>query len=195
MTLEGRVVRLEPLAPEHEEPLLAAAGPSEIWTWLQAPPPSAGRESWSAWFADALAQAAAGMQAPLATIDARTGVAIGSTRFMTLRPDQLGLEIGWTWLTPSAWHSGANAEAKLLQLTYAFETLGCQRVELKTHELNARSRAAMERMGASFEGILRKYQVTPGIGPGWRNSAFYSVIDDDWPAVKAGLRARLARYS
>ena len=188
-------MRLEPLAPEHEEPLLAAARPPEIWTWLQAPPPSSSPAAWAAFFADALAQAAAGAQAPFATVDARTGAALGSTRFLTLRPENRGLEIGWTWLTPSAWHTGANIEAKLLQLTHAFEKLGCQRVELKTHEHNVRSRSAMERMGATFEGVLRKYQVTPGIGPGWRNSAFYSVIDDEWPAVKAGLEVRLRRYA
>jgi len=189
--LEGRIVRLEPLAPAHEQPLLAAAAPPEIWTWLQAPPPSASRAAWAAFFADALAQAAAGTQAPFATVDARTGAVLGSTRFLTLRPEHGGLEIGWTWLTPAAWRTGANAEAKLLQLTHAFEVLGCQRVELKTHERNERSRGAMERMGATFEGVLRKYQITPGIGPGWRNSALYSVVDDDWPAVKAGLLARL----
>ena len=192
--LDGRIVRLEPLGPEHEESLFQAAGPTEIWPWLHAPPLGQDRDVWSAWLADATARAAAGEQAAWATVDAHTGAAIGSTRFMTLRPDQRGLEIGWTWLTPSAWHSGANIEAKLLQLTYAFETLGCQRVELKTHEHNQRSRGAMERMGATYEGILRKYQVTPGIGPGWRNSAFYSVIDDEWPAVRASLQARLARY-
>ncbi len=188
-------MRLEPLAPEHEEPLLAAGAAPEIWTWMQAPPPSSSRAAWASFFTDALAQGTAGTQAPFATRDARTGAAIGSTRFLTLRPDQRGLEIGWTWLTPSAWHTGANIEAKLLQLTYAFETLGCQRVELKTHEHNERSRSAMERMGATFEGVLRKYQVTPGIGPGWRNSALYSVIDDEWPAVKARLQARLRRYA
>lgn len=187
-------MRLEPLGPEHEQPLFDAAVPAEIWPWLHAPPLGEDRDVWSAWFADALAQTAAGAQAAWATVDARTGAAIGSTRFMALRPDQRGLEIGWTWLTPSAWHSGANVEAKLLQLAYAFVTLGCQRVELKTHERNERSRGAMERMGATFEGVLRKYQVTPGIGPGWRNSALYSVIDDEWPSVEAGLRARLARY-
>jgi len=187
-------VRLEPLRAEHEEPLFAAARAPEIWTWMWAPPPGGTRARWHEFFADALAQAAAGTQAPFVTRDVRSGELIGSTRFLTLRPENRGLEIGATWLAPAAWHSGANIEAKLLQLTYAFETLGCIRVELKTHERNARSRSAMERMGATFEGIFRKYQVTPGIGPGWRNSAFYSVIDDEWPAVKAGLQERLARY-
>ena len=111
------------------------------------------------------------------------------TRYMVLRPDDRGLEIGSTWLTPAAWRTGANVEAKLLQLGYAFETLGCIRVELKTHAANERSRGAMERLGATFEGIHRKHRIVPGIGV--RDTAWYSVLDDEWPAVRAGLLARL----
>ena len=111
------------------------------------------------------------------------------TRYLALRPADLGLEIGWTWLAPPAWKTGANVEAKLLQLGYAFETLGCMRVELKTHAGNERSRGAMERMGATFEGIHRKHRLVPGIGV--RDTAWYSVLDDEWPRVREGLRARL----
>jgi RimJ/RimL family protein N-acetyltransferase len=109
---------------------------------------------------------------------------------MALRPADRGLEIGSTWLTPSAWQTGANAEAKLLQLGYAFDTLRCIRVELKTHASNTRSRGAMERMGATFEGVHRKHRVIPGLGI--RDTAWYSVTDDEWPDVRAGLEARLA---
>ena len=111
------------------------------------------------------------------------------TRYMVLRPDDRGLEIGSTWLAPTAWRTGANVEAKLLQLGYAFETLGCIRVELKTHAANERSRGAMERLGATFEGVHRKHRIVPGIGV--RDTAWYSVLDDEWPAVRAGLLARL----
>jgi len=111
------------------------------------------------------------------------------TRYLALRPADRGLEIGWTWLTPAAWGSGANIEAKLLQLGHAFDALGCIRVELKTHAANARSRGAMERLGATFEGIHRKHRIVPGIGV--RDTAWYSVLDDEWPAVRAGLLARL----
>jgi N-acetyltransferase len=112
------------------------------------------------------------------------------TRYMALRPADRALEIGWTWLTPDAWRTGANVEAKLLQLQYAFQTLDAIRVELKTHAANARSRGAMERLGATFEGVHRKHRILPGIGV--RDTAWYSVIDDDWPRVRQQLRARLA---
>jgi N-acetyltransferase len=190
-TLEGAIVRLEPLRPEHEEPLFAAARHPEIWTWVCAYP-AATREAWATFSAAALEETHAGREVAFATVDARTGTPIGSTRHLALRPEDRGLEIGWTWLTPAAWRTGANVEAKLLQLTYAFETLGCMRVELKTHASNERSRAAMTRMGATFEGIHRKHRLVPGVGNGVRDTAWFSVIDDEWPAVRAGLRARLA---
>ena len=190
-TLEGSLVRLEPLGPGHEEPLFAAAAHPEIWTWICAHP-AATREDWAAWFSAALAESAAGREAAFATVEARSGTPIGSTRYLALRPEDRGLEIGWTWLTPAAWRTGANVEAKLLQLAYAFEALGCMRVELKTHASNERSRAAMTRMGAAFEGVHRKHRIVPGVGNGVRDTAWFSVIDDEWPAVKAGLEARLA---
>lgn len=180
--LAGRIVRLEPLTPAHDDDLVEAARPPEIWTWMcNAMTPDETR----AW----LAAARAGSEFPFATVDVSSGRAIGSTRYMSLRPEHHGLEIGWTWLTPAAWRTGANVEAKLLQLTYAFETLRCLRVELKTHASNARSRGAMERMGATFEGIHRKHLVLPGVGV--RDSAWYSILDDEWPRVREGLQARL----
>lgn len=100
------------------------------------------------------------------------------------------MEIGWTWLTPSAWGGGANVEAKLLMLGHAFEALGCQRVELKTDARNERSRAALAALPAQFEGIMRKHMIVPEIGV--RDSAYFSVIDDEWPEVRENLRRRLA---
>ena len=115
---------------------------------------------------------------------------MGSTRFLALRPEHRSIEIGWTWLHPSAWSSGANVEAKFLQLRHAFEVWGCRRVELKTDALNERSRGALEALGATFEGVHRKHMlVREGEN---RDSAWYSVTDDDWPAVRAHLEARLA---
>ena len=132
--------------------------------------------------------AAAGTEIPLVTI--RSGEIVGSTRFLALRPEHGSVEIGWTWLHPSAWGSGANVEAKLLQLRHAFEVWGCRRVELKTDALNERSRGALEALGATFEGVHRKHMlVREGEN---RDSAWYSVTDDDWPAVRAHLEARLA---
>jgi RimJ/RimL family protein N-acetyltransferase len=191
--LEGRIVRLEPLTAAHGPGLRAAAAPAEIWTWMRDRPPASSDAGWEAFLGAALAASAAGTEAAFATLDARTGEPIGSTRFLTLRPEHRGLEIGWTWLTPAAWRTGANAEAKLLQLTHAFETLGCLRVELKTHARNTRSRVAMARLGATQEGVFRRHMVTPGVGDGVRDSVFFSITDQDWPDVRTRLQARLAR--
>jgi RimJ/RimL family protein N-acetyltransferase len=137
------------------------------------------------WLADALERADAGLEVPFATLRLSDGVVIGSTRFLALRPEHGSVEIGWTWLSPAAWGTGANQEAKLLQLRHAFETWGCRRVELKTDALNAPARGAMEAFGASFEGIHRKHMVVRR-GEN-RDSAWYSVLDDEWPAVEARI--------
>jgi len=113
------------------------------------------------WLTEALTAAETGTALHFVTLDATTGRAIGSTSYCTPRPDHGGLEIGWTWLTPSAWRTGANAEAKLLQLTHAFERLGCHRVEFHTDERNERSRRALMALPAHFEGVLRDWKVLP----------------------------------
>ena len=185
--LEGRIARLEPLSPEHEEGLWLASCDPRTWRWLSVVQPTS-REEWSAWLGQALAAATAGTELPLVT--ARDGVIVGSTRFLALRPEHGSVEIGWTWLHPSAWGTGTNVEAKLLQLGHAFEEWGCRRVELKTDALNARSRRALEAIGATFEGVHRKHMLVRGREN--RDSAWYSVTDDDWPAVRAQLETRLA---
>jgi len=184
--LEGQIVVLEPLAAGHEDGLFAAAQHPEIWTWLA--PVGESREYFSAWFAASLAEA--GREGVFVTIDRESGKPIGSTRYLNLREAHRGLEIGWTWLDPSMWRTGANVEAKLLMFEHAFGTLGCMRVELKTDARNERSRAAMEALPAQFEGIARKHMLMPGVGV--RDSAYYSVINDDWPEVRANLERRLA---
>lgn len=188
--LEGRLATLVPLAPEHEDALFAASQFPEIWRWMRDYPSS--REAFGEFFAHALAGTAAGTEFAFATIDNSTGEPVGSTRYLAVRPDDLGVEIGWTWLTPSRWRTGINIEAKLLMLTYAFETLKCIRVELKTHAENQRSRDAMTAMGAWFEGVHRKHRIVPGVGI--RDTAWFSIIDDEWPAVKAKLESRLAAH-
>jgi len=190
-TLPGAIVRLEPLGPEHADALFAASRDPAIWRWMRSYPAS--RASFDAWIDDALRAGEAGEEFAFATVRVADGEPIGSTRFMSLRPDDLGLEIGWTWLGPDAWRTGANVEAKLLMLGHAFETLGCMRVELKTHAENQRSRDAMTAMGAWFEGVHRKHRLVPGIGV--RDTAWFSIVDDEWPAVRAKLRARLAAHA
>jgi RimJ/RimL family protein N-acetyltransferase len=186
-TLEGRIVRLEPLTPEHEEALWLASRDPETWRWLNIVQPQT-RPEWSAFVEQALAASAAGTEIPLVTV--RHGRVVGSTRFLALRPEHRTVEIGWTWLHPSAWGTGANIEAKLLQMSHAFEAWGCRRVEFKTDAMNERSRRALEALGASLEGIHRKHMLVRG-GEN-RDSAWYSVTDDDWPSVSAHLEARLA---
>jgi RimJ/RimL family protein N-acetyltransferase len=185
--LTGRIVRLEPLAAEHEEGLWEASRDPRTWRWLSVVQPQT-REEWRSYVEQALAAAAAGTEIPLVTLC--EGEVVGSTRFLALRPEHGSIEIGWTWLHPSAWGTGANVDAKLLQLRQAFESWGCRRVELKTDALNERSRGALEALGATFEGVHRKHMlVRDGEN---RDSAWYSVTGDDWPHVRAHLESRLA---
>ena len=194
--LEGRIVRLEPLARRHEEGLFEAARDERIWAWMPYPAgdgsyyPAASREAFRPWMDEALARSEAGIEAAFATVDAETGEPIGSTRFLALRPEHRGVEIGWTWLAPSRWRTGANVEAKLLMLGHAFDRLGCVRVELKTDSRNERSRDAMAALPARFEGIFRKHMLVRGGRR--RDSAYYSIIDDEWPQVRTNLERRLA---
>jgi len=185
-TLEGRLVRLEPLGRRHAAGLWEASRDPRTWRWLPIPQPST-RPELDAWVEDALRTAATGAEIPFATI--RTERVVGSTRFLALRPEHASVEIGWTWLDPSAWGAGVNVEAKLLMLRHAFEAWGCRRVELKTDARNERSRGAMEAMGATFEGTHRKHMLVRGREN--RDSAWYSVTDDEWPTVELGLTARL----
>ena len=189
--LEGGIVRLEPLAPRHEGGLFEAAGGEGIWRWMPHDA-SESREAFRRWFEDALARSEAGEEAAFATLDARTREPVGSSRYLALRPEHRGLEIGWTWLTPSRWGTGANVEAKLLMLEHAFERLGCLRVEFKTDSRNDRSRGALAALPARFEGVFRKHMLVRGGER--RDSAYYSIIDDEWPEIKSNLRRRLDAF-
>jgi N-acetyltransferase len=189
--LEGQIVVLEPIAAGHEEGLYEAARDMD-WSWMFV---DAGRsrEAFHRYFEAALATAESGVEVPFATLDAASGEPIGSTRFLALRPEHRGLEIGWTWLRRSRWQTGANIEAKLLQLEHAFERHGCMRVEFKTDAKNERSRRAMEALPAQFEGVFRKHMLVGDDRDRLRDSAYYSIVDEDWPAVKANLLRRLGR--
>jgi RimJ/RimL family protein N-acetyltransferase len=185
--LEGSVVRLEPLGARHEAGLFEASRDASIWRWLLLPgPPSRGELA--AWLERSLADSRAGREHAFATVSRETGRVIGSTRFMALRPEHRGLEIGWTWLAPAYWGTGANVEAKLLMLDHAFGKAGCIRVEFKTDARNERSRAALAALPAEFEGIFRNHMVMPY---GLRDSAYYSVIVGEWPIVRVNLLERL----
>ncbi len=188
VTLAGRRVRLEPLERSHLAGLVAAGADTATWTWMHAP--LTDEASMRAWVEEALRNRDAGTEVPFATVDAATGRVLGSTRFMAIAPAHRRLEIGWTWLDPAAHGTGANGEAKYLLLAHAFERLGALRVELKTDARNVRSRAALAAIGATFEGVFRRHQLTASGRV--RDSAWYAVTDEDWPAVRERLAARLA---
>jgi RimJ/RimL family protein N-acetyltransferase len=187
--LEGELVRLEPIEAGHAEELWRAAQAPEIWRWLV--DVSADRGLFEQWLEQSVTATEEDREGVFATRELRGGSVVGSTRFLNVRRPDRVVEIGWTWLNPSAWRSGANLEAKLLMMGHAFDALECQRVELKTDARNELSRRAMEAIPAQFEGIMRKHMTMPGIGV--RDSAYYSVIDDEWPAVRANLERRLGR--
>jgi N-acetyltransferase len=183
----GRLVRVEPLAAEHEPGLVEAAGDPEMFAWMPVDMASS-RDALHEWLISTLAAAREASTVPFAIVAADSGRVLGSTRFLELRFEHLRAEIGWTWITRSAWSTGVNVETKLLLLEHAFERVGLRRVEFKTDARNERSRGALLALGATFEGILRKHMVIRGGGE--RDSAYYSVIDDEWPAVKRHLVAR-----
>jgi RimJ/RimL family protein N-acetyltransferase len=186
VVLEGRIVRLEPLAPGHVDDLVQAADPAVFrWTVEANDTPELVRTH----LERAMAAMADGSIVAFATVERSTGRPVGCTRFLAIDRVNRHLEIGWTWVTPSLQGRGYNDEAKLLQLTHAFEDLGCHRVEFKTDSLNERSRGALAGIGATFEGIFRNHMIMPG--GRLRHSAWYSVIDAEWPSVKAHLQARL----
>jgi RimJ/RimL family protein N-acetyltransferase len=191
-TLEGRLVTLEPFAEAHRDGLWEAAQADEIWEWLATLNQS--REIFDYWFDLTLASDAVGEGNPAETgafaVRRRAdGALVGSSRYLGVRRADRVVEVGWTWFNPSVWRTGINVETKLLMFTRAFETLGCVRVELKTDARNERSRGAMVRLPARFEGIMRKHMIVPFVGQ--RDSAYFSVIDDEWPTVRAALEARL----
>jgi RimJ/RimL family protein N-acetyltransferase len=188
--LEGSLVALEPIREAHGGGLWRAAQAAEIWKWTSHIADS--REDFDAWIATSVTSLRSGEKHTFATLDRRSGLPIGSTSFHHYRPQDGVIEIGSTWLNPRAWGRGANVEAKLLMLEHAFEALGCVRVEFKTDARNARSRAALAAIPAQFEGVLRKQINIPGVGV--RDSAFFSVIDEEWPEVRKSLRWRLARH-
>jgi RimJ/RimL family protein N-acetyltransferase len=186
--LEGRLVVVEPLRRSHAEGLRLAAADAAVWRWMTAPADEP--EGFEPWLEAALAAAEEGTEAPFAILLRDSGEPVGSTRFMTLRPEHRGLEIGWTWHARRVWGTGVNVETKLLVLAHAFETLGCMRVEFKTDARNERSRGALEALPARFEGIFAKHMLVRGGEV--RDSAYYAITDDDWPAVRANLERRLA---
>ena len=189
--LAGHKIRLEPLAVKHASGYFKAASPDEdeVFRWLNVPPPEnedAAREQILA----ALAARARGERFAYAQIDAVTGEFAGTTSFYEVNPAMRAIGIGYTWLGRRWWRTGHNTESKLLMMSHAFDTLGAARVVWHTDIHNARSQAAIERLGATKEGIIRKHRIRRD--GSWRDSVQYAMTDDDWPKARERLTSRLA---
>jgi len=189
VTLTGAAVRLEPLRIEHIDALAEVALDEDLWRWTTTR--LASHDDAAAYVHIALEEAVRGEALPFATVALPDGRVVGSTRYGNWSPAHRRVEIGWTWVARPWQRSAINTEAKLLMLRHAFGPLGCARVELKTDALNARSRAAIARLGAREEGTLRKHIVV--VGGRVRDTVYYSITDDEWPAVERRLLERLAR--
>ena len=189
VTLEGSHVRLAPLSLDHLDGLCDAGLDEELWKWV--PARVLDRQGMKDYVELALDERRRGLSIPFATTLRQGGRIVGCTRYANISVRDGRLEIGWTWIGKPWQRSAVNTEAKYLMLRHAFETLGCTRVELKTDGLNERSRNAILRLGAKQEGVLRRHTLT--YSGRIRDTVYFSILDDEWPAVKAGLEAKLAR--
>lgn len=189
ITLRGEYIRLEPVSIEkHLDGLQTAGAHSEIFRWFSSDHSSP--DAMRAFVEEALDAHERGSALPFATVLQETDEVIGSTRFGNIDHEHRRVEIGWTWLTPSQQRTPANTEAKYLMLRHAFDDWNCVRVELKTDSRNQRSRDAIQRIGATEEGTLRKHMQTH---QGTRDTVYFSILDDEWPSVERDLETKLAR--
>jgi RimJ/RimL family protein N-acetyltransferase len=182
VVLEGTVVRLEPLCSDHAQGLYNRGREKEGWAYM----PRAcfvDLADTRQWIEEALAATG---QLPFAIVETAKDRVVGSTRFLNIRPEHRSLEIGWTWLGQEWQRTAVNTEVKLLLLTHAFERLGCVRVEFKTDARNERSQQALERIGATREGVMRNHMIVQGNYV--RDSVYFSIIDSDWLRVKERLQ-------
>jgi RimJ/RimL family protein N-acetyltransferase len=178
-------VRLEPIADAHREGLRSVANAPEIWAHM---PSDASGAGFDPWFDAALAIARAGREAVWAV--RADGRLVGSTRYLNIEAAHKRLEIGHTWYAPSVWAGRVNPACKFALMRHAFETLGCNRVELKTDNRNTRSQAAIAKLGAVREGVFRSHMIRRD--GSLRDTVYFAIVRDDWPAARAALAARLA---
>jgi RimJ/RimL family protein N-acetyltransferase len=190
ITLEGHHVRLEPVSLAHVQALWRAGAHEAIWQFL--PYTMRSEEAMRAYVASELAKQEAGLVVRFVTVAQPIAQVVGSTSYLNIDRQHRRVEIGGTWITPAWQRSAINTEAKYLQLRHAFEALGCIRVEFKTDALNARSRQALARIGATEEGTFRNHMIMPG--GRIRHSVYFSITYDEWPRVKAHLEGLLAAY-
>lgn len=188
VVLTGRHVRLEPIEARHADGLRAIAGDPDLWRFMAID--GADPDGFDRLMRNAIAAREAGNQLPFVVHLAADGTIVGSTRYLNIAPVDGGLEIGWTWYARSVWATPVNPECKLLLLRHAFEVLGARRVALRCDQRNRRSHDAILRLGAVKEGVLRRHLlVQDGV---IRDTAVFSILDDEWPRVRAGLEERLS---
>jgi RimJ/RimL family protein N-acetyltransferase len=186
ITLDGSVVELRPLALSDAPGLVHALRDEEVWRYIPWPQPKTVTE-----FEAFIEASSGGSELPFTMVLKESGEIVGTTRMLAIQPQHRALEIGGTMISPDHWRTAVNTEGKYLLLRHAFDTMGCQRVQLQTDLRNERSQRAIERLGAVREGVLRKARIMPD---GYqRSSVIYSITDDEWPAVKANLEAKLGR--
>lgn len=190
VTLTGHYVRLEPLSEAHIPDLAIAGNDATIWRYMLYGTIKT-EDDMRRWVEDILSRQRRGTDLPFTVIHLDSGRAIGATRYLDIRPEHRGLEIGGTWYAVAYQRTAVNTECKYLLLCHAFETLSCIRVQFKTDQRNVRSQRALERIGAVYEGTLRNHMILED--DAIRHSVYYSIIDSEWPAVKARLEAYLQK--
>jgi len=188
--LTGKVVRLEPLDEKHIPSLALAGSDESIWKYMLYASPTS-EESMAAWVRDILGRQQAGTDLPFTVFHIASGLAAGATRYLEMRPIHRSLEIGGTWYSPEFQHTPVNTECKYLMLNYAFEEMGCIRVQFKVDARNERSIQAIERLGAVREGVLRNHYILQD--GSFRDSIYFSILDREWPEIKKRLEQRLKR--
>lgn len=188
VTLTGPRIRLEPLSREHVPELFSAAGHDEIWAYLDEPTPQT-LEAVDSLILEALEEREQGHRLPFAVVLPEVGKTIGSISYIDIQPQNRSLEIGWAWLAPAYWKEGIGREASLLLIHHAFERLGAVRIAFKTDARNDRSQGAIASLGAVREGVFRHHRILrDGL---LRDSVFYSLIQDDWQAMRSDVMARI----
>lgn len=191
ITLTGNHVRLEPMRPAHAAALLEAGRAAEIWEWMPTRPVNAA--TMEGWLKKAMQAESLGREYPFAVILVPSGRLVGSTRYLDVQEDDRTAEIGWTWYAPDTWGGVVNPEAKYLLLRHAFEDWGAIRVALKTDIRNLHSQAAIKKLGAKYEGLLRNQRIRPD--GSYRDTVVYSITDREWPAAKSRLEQRIERLT
>jgi RimJ/RimL family protein N-acetyltransferase len=187
ITLTGKYIRLEPMRPSHARALSEAGRDEAIWTWMPARPVTA--EAMDGWIQKAMEAESQGREYPFVVVRLEDNRVIGSSRYLDVQEDDRTVEIGWTWYSPDAWGGVVNPEAKYLLMRHAFEDWRAIRVALKTDINNLHSQSAIKKLGARYEGTLRNQRIRPD--GSYRDSVIFSVVENEWPQVKARLEERL----